>query len=224
MILKRMRENNMKIVIFGATGGIGRFAVKYALEAGYEVSAYVRDPKKAQSILGSHERLTLEAGSIDDAARMAKVLKGKDAVIWCVGIPLKRSYAKMESLEGHVNLIAAMDKAGVRRLIDWGTPSVPSKRDKRSFITVVPGIMAGIALKKAKEEMLAIGALLEESDLDWTMVRFMAPFDGARTGKVKVGFGDVKMSMRVSRADIADFMVKQLASDEYLRSMPIIGS
>lgn len=52
----------------------------------------------------------------------------------------------------------------------------------------------------------------------------MAPFDGERTGKVKVGFGGVKMSARISRANIADFMVKQLSSDEYLRSMPIIGS
>ncbi len=52
----------------------------------------------------------------------------------------------------------------------------------------------------------------------------MARKDTLYTGKVKVGFGDIKMKFVVSREDIGAFMVKILDSDEFIRSMPIIGS
>lgn len=213
-------EFNMKVIIFGATGGIGKWAVKHALERGHEVTVYVRNSKKVTP----QDHLTIIEGQISDRSAMDAALAGQDAVIWCVGIPLKRKYEGMDSLEGHKVLLAAMKKNGVKRLIDWGTPSVPFAKDKKSFITVVPGILAGIGLTQAKKEMCAIGDLVSDSDLDWTIVRFMAPKDTPYTGKVKVGFGDVKMSFNISREDIGAFMAKQLDSKEYIRSMPIIGS
>ena len=72
--------------------------------------------------------------------------------------------------------------------------------------------------------MCAIGDLVKQSDLDWTLVRFMAPKDTPYTGKVKVGFGDTKMNFNISREDIGAFMVEQIESKEYIHSMPIIGS
>ncbi|WP_408610336.1 NAD(P)H-binding protein [Lacrimispora sphenoides] len=72
--------------------------------------------------------------------------------------------------------------------------------------------------------MLAIGELVSRSNLDWTMVRFMAPKDTPYVGKVKVGYGDVKMSFNISREDIDAFMVEQITNIQYIRSMPIIGS
>lgn len=211
----------MKVIIFGATGGIGKHAVKHALEKGYEVTAFVRNSTKIKE---KAENLKVVEGQIDDPVAVKEALKGQDAVIWCVGIPMTGKYERMESLEGHRVLLPAMKDTGVKRLIDWGTPSVHSDEDKRSMITVVPGILAGIMFKKAKDEMVAIGDLLKASELDWTLVRFMAPKDTPYTGKVKVGYGDVKMSFAISREDIGAFMVEQLDNDKYVRSMPIIGS
>ena len=211
----------MKVIIFGATGGIGKHAVKHALDKGYDVTAFVRNAAKVEE---KADNLKIVEGHIDDPVAIKEALKGQDAVIWCVGIPLKRKYAHMDSLEGHKVLLPAMKEAGVKRLIDWGTPSVHSDEDKRSMITVAPGLLAGIALKMAKDEMVAIGEMLKASDLDWTLVRFMAPKDTPFTGKVKVGYGDVKMSFSISREDIGAFMVEQLDNDKYVRSMPIIGS
>lgn len=209
----------MKVIIFGATGGIGKQAVKHAKEHGYEVTVYVRDKSKV-----SDKDIKIMEGELSDYPHMKAALEGQDAVIWCVGIPMKKNYGEMASLEGHRNLIKAMEETGVKRLVYWGTPSIHFNADKKSFITVVPGIMAGLFLSRAKQEMVEIGNLLESSRLDWTMVRFMAPKDSAYTGKVKVGFGDTKMSMSISREDIGAFMVEQVEDTKFIHSMPIIGS
>lgn len=211
----------MKVIIFGAAGGIGKYAVKHALVKGYQVTAYLRDKSKLHI---SDKKLRIVEGEISDYASVLNALEDQDAVIWCVGIPLKRKYEKMQSLEGHQILVRAMKEAGVKRVVDWGTPSVPFEKDKKSFITVVPGIMAGIALTMAKKEMVEIGKLVQASGLDWTLVRFIAPKDTPYTGSVKAGFGDVKMSFDISREDIGWFMVEQVESSQYLHSMPIIGS
>lgn len=210
----------MKIVVFGAAGGIGKYAVQHALKKGYEVIAFLRDPAK---LTIAHEKLVIRSGEISDEKSVREAINGCDAVVWCVGIPMKK-YEGTPSLNGHKVLLDAMQACGVTRLIDWATPSVPFEKDKKSFITVIPGILAGIALKQAKSEMVAIGELVSKSSLDWTMVRFMAPKNTPYTGKVKISFGDVKMSFNISREDIAAFMVEQIESKQYICSMPIIGS
>lgn len=211
----------MNVMIFGATGGIGKWAVQHALQSGYHVTAYVRN---AQKITAANKNLTVIQGDIHDQQKMTKALSGQDAVVWCVGIPMKKSYQKMESLEGHKALIKAMEANQVKRLVDWGTPSIHFQQDKKSLITVVPGIMVGLLFPQAKKEMLAIAKVLQESSLDWTLVRFIAPQNTCYTGNVKVGFGDTKMNFSISREDIGAFMIKMLESDTYIRSMPIIGS
>lgn len=211
----------MNVIVFGATGGIGKWAVKYALEKGYHVTAYVRNKQK---MTVKDDKLTVVQGEIYDYDKVKSALLGQDAVIWCVGIPMKNKLVKFESQKGHEILLKAMMEQRVKRLIDWGTPSVAFEKDKKSFITIIPGIMAGIMFSKAKAEMVDIGQMLKKSDLDWTMVRFLMPQNTAYTGKVKVGFGDVKMKFAISREDIGAFMVEQVESKKYIKSMPIIGS
>lgn len=143
----------MKVIIFGATGGIGKYALKHALNKGYDVTVYVRNSKKINI---KSEKLTVIEGQINDLETMKKALSGQDAVIWCVGIPMSRSYEKMESLEGHKVLIEAMKFNKVKRLVDWDTPSVKSSEDKNSFITIFPGIAAGIMFNQAKKEIIAL--------------------------------------------------------------------
>ena len=217
---KVLGETAMKIAIFGAAGGIGKYAVKYAIAKKYDVNAFVRPNSKINL---SDDKLRVIEGEINDIAKVIEVIGGCDAIIWCVGIPMKK-YEGTPSLDGHKVLLKAMNECGIKRLIDWGTPSVPFEKDKKSFITVVPGILADIFLKQAKNEMIAIGELVSKSGLEWTIVRFMAPKDTPYTGEVKVGFGDVKMKFSISREDIGAFMVEQVERKEYICSMPIIGS
>mgnify|MGYP000994147534 CR=1 FL=1 len=211
----------MNVLIFGATGGIGKWAVRHALEKGHQVTAFVRNPSKLKM---EHSSLRVIRGDIFDYPGVRAALTGQDAVIWCVGIPMKNKEICFESLHGHKILVHAMQDSGVTRLIDWGTPSIPFSEDRRSVLTVLPGILAGILFPRGKQEMIAIGKLLQASRLDWTLVRFLAPKDSPYTGSVKVSFGDTRIKFAISREDIAAFMVDQLESRQYIRSMPIIGS
>lgn len=210
----------MKVIIFGASGGIGKFTLQHALEKGYEVKAFLRNPSK---LTIKHENLTIVQGEINNYSDIKNALVDCNAVIWCVGIPMKK-YKHMESLDGHKNLLKAMNECGIERLIDWATPSVHFKKDKKSFITFIHGFLAGILFPMAKKELIYIADMITSSNLNWTIVRFMAPQNTPFTRNVKVGFGDVKMNFNISREDIGAFMVEQLSSNIYEHSMPIIGS
>lgn len=74
--------------------------------------------------------LTVIQGGIDSLGDVKLAISSVDAVVWCVGVPMKRSYGRMASLEGHKVLLKAMEECGVKRLIDWGTPSVHFEEDK----------------------------------------------------------------------------------------------
>jgi hypothetical protein len=78
---------------------------------------------------------------------------------------MKFTYGSMDSLEGHRNILKAMHTLGVSRLIDWATPSARFSEDKRSFITVVPGVLAALVFPKAKKEIVAICDAITQSDL-----------------------------------------------------------
>ena len=211
----------MKIAVFGATGGIGKFVVKHALEQGYSVNAYVRNPDKLKN---TDKNLNIIVGEISDYNKIKEVITGCDAVIITLGISMKWGYEDTSSIIAHKNIIKAMKELNVKRLIDWSTPTVKFKNDKPSVSTILPGIMASLFLPKAKKVLVEVNKLVLESNLDWTIVRFMVPKDSPFTKSIKVGFGDVKLSFNISREDIAYFMVNQISNNEYLHSMPIIGS
>lgn len=211
----------MKIAVFGATGGIGKFVVEHALKEGYEVVAYVRTPNKLNI---SDDNLKVMQGELNEYEKIKLAIEGCDCVINTVGVPMKFSYKEMDGLTGCDNIIKAMKELNVKRLIAWATPTVKSAEDSKSVVTVLPGIMAGIVFPKAKKEILAIGQSITKSNLDWTIVRFLAPKDTAFTSNVKVTFGEEKINFNISREDIAYFMVKQVTDKTYVGRMPIIGS
>lgn len=111
----------MNVLIFGASGGIGKWAVHYALQNGHQVTAYVRHPGKMQI---ADDHLTIMQGELTDKGKIIRALSGQDAVIWCVGIPMKRSYPRMHSLEGHRVLIQAMREQGVKDRLGYPQCSV----------------------------------------------------------------------------------------------------
>lgn len=172
----------------------------------------------------THSNLNIIKGQLNEYNKIKQAIEGSNTVISALGVPMKFSYESMHTLNATKNIVKAMHELKVSRIITWATPSVKFSKDKKCFITIVASIMAYILFPKAKKEIITIADLLQQNNLDWTIVKFMAPKNTAFTGEVKVGFGDRKMNFNISQEDIADFMLQQTTFLEYLYSMPIIGS
>ena len=211
----------MKITIFGASGNIGKLLVGHALEKGHFVNAYVRDLSKLKL---SHPNLHIAQGELSNKAEIISVVGGADLVISVLGPPLVRNYDGMPLAEAHQHIISAMKEKDVKRFITLATPSVKFEKDKRSVLTVLPGIFAKLFFPKSYKEIVEIGNIMKNSSVDWTVVRIIAPNNKPATGKIKVSFGDKKLSFGIARADIAAFILKEAESGNYIKSMPIIGS
>ena len=96
-----------------------KHAVTHALNKGYEVTAYLRNPEK---LTARAENLTVVKGEITDYAWMKIAISGCDAVVWCIGVN-----GDGAALAGHKLLIKAMKETGVKRLVDYGTPFITER-------------------------------------------------------------------------------------------------
>ena len=208
----------MKLAIFGATGRTGMPLVKQALEQGNEVVALVRDPAKLSL---QNERLTLVRGDVMNAADVEKAVQGSDAVLSVIG-QRKDSPEDMQTVATR-NIVAAMQKCGVRRIISLTGAGVDAPEDQPKFsnhlIKTALKLLSGKVLKDAQGH----AQVLHDSGLDWTIVRGPMLNEGPYTGKYRVGWVGVNTSARISRADLADFMLKQVSDETYRQKMPMIS-
>lgn len=203
----------MKIAIFGAPGSVGRETVKQALENGYSVTAFVRDPGKLSI---EHPNLRFVEGDVLSSEPVEKAVQGQDAVLCILGAGSKGNVRA----EGTRNIIRAMEKAGVKRLICQSSLGVGDSRGTLNFWWKY--IMFGLLLRAAYADHERQEKFVIQSDLDWTIIRPAAFTDGPHTGNYKHGFPGTAegLTLKISRADVADFLLKQLRDDSYLRKTP----
>ena len=195
----------MKIVVFGASRGTGLKVVEQALEAGHNVTAFVRTPS---SVNIKHANLTVFQGDSMDAAAVEKAVAGQDAVISALGPTRPPIPAMMES--SAKNIVAAMKKHGVRRLVSTTGAGVRQPEDQPKFADHLIGFLLNLLAKDVVLDSAANVKVIQASDLDWTVVRYPRLLDGAHTGKYRVGYVGKDSSSQLSRADGADFVLKEL--------------
>ena len=118
---KKEHQRNMKVLIFGSTGTIGRELVKQALELGYAVTAFARNPTKVEL---KHAHLTVVKGDVMDPASVERAIHGHQAVLCSLGAGLKGTVRSV----GTQNIIRAMEKADIRRFICQSTLGVGDSR------------------------------------------------------------------------------------------------
>ena len=203
----------MKLVIFGSTGSVGHHLVVQALEHEHTVSAFARNPAK----LGiEHANLTAVQGDALDSASVEEAVDGQDAVLCSLGAGAKGAIRT----EGTRNIVRAMEKAGVSRFICLSTLGVGNSRANLDFF--MKHIMFGFLLRRAYADHVSQEDSVKESRLDWTLVRPAAFTDGIRTGEYRHGFPstDKTIKAKISRAEVADFMLKQLTDRTYLKETP----
>lgn len=208
----------MKIVVFGASGGTGIEIARQGLATGHEVTAFVRTPAKLNI---ENPKLTLFQGDVLDAAAVEQAVAGQEAVISALGPTRPAAPGMMETAAR--NIVAAMDKAGVRRLISTTGAGVRDPRDQPKLIDhLMKGLLTLLAGSVLKDSAANV-EIIRASDLDWTIVRYPRLLDGPRTGNYRVGYVGQDSGSQLARADGADFVLKELAEGKYIGQMPVVS-
>ena len=207
----------MKVVIFGASGGTGRELLRQGLDAGHEVTAFVRDPAKLEV---SHERLRVVRGDVKDAAAVAQAVAGQDAVLSALG-PSKPDFNSMTVGARHI--LEAMTRHGVRRLVTLTGAGVPDANDRPTLLHHVISFLLKRISPRVLEDATRHVEQMRASDVDWTIVRAGRLTDGPKTGDVKVGWVGTGPKPFVSRADAAAFMLREVGERRHVRQAPMIG-
>lgn len=209
----------MKITIFGATGGTGRQLVQQALAAGHEVTAFVRDPARLNY---QHGCLRIVQGDVTDPVAVEGAVTGAQAVISVLNT---RGDAKGRPItQGTQNILAAMRKSGVRRLVFSAPPSARDTQDAPDLRYKLMISLVKLAAREGYEDLVGSAQAVRASDVDWTIVRLPFPIEQPKTGHVKVGYLNKKSGTRISRGDAAAFMLEEVQESKYLRQAPVISN
>ena len=195
----------MKIVVFGATGGVGQHVVRMAVEAGHDVTAFVRTPEKLKTTTG----VTIVQGDAFDAAAVAQAIVGHDAVVSCVGS--STGMKKSNELEKMgKNIADGMDAANVTRLVYCASAGV----DKE-----IPGIAGKMMMTLLKNPLADHRAALDyykSKGFNITVARPMGLKDDELSTSYSESFESVPgTSNSIPRASVAHFMVKALTDSTY---------
>ena len=206
----------MKLVLFGASGGTGLQILEQALAAGHQVTAFVRSPAKIQT---QHPALTLFQGDVTDAAAVSQAIAGQEAVISALGPTRPAMLGMMEGAAK--NIVSAMRQHSVRRLLFTSGAGVRAAQDQPQLMDyVMKGLLTLLAGNVLRDSEAGVN-VIQASDLDWTVVRYPRLLDGPHTGKYRVGYLGKGAGMQISRADGADFVLKELVAGKYIRQMPV---
>ena len=202
----------MNLIIFGSTGGVGRQLVELVLAQEHAVMAFARDPAKLDI---KHANLKVVQGDVMNFASVEKAVQGQEAVLSSLGAGRKSTIRS----EGTRHIMSVMEKAGIRRFVSL---SILGVGDSWEMLPLKYKIFFRTLLRKAFADHVAQENFIKQSQLDWTIVRPGAYTNGERTGEYRHGFpvADKTIKAKISRADVADFMLKQLADNTYLRKTP----
>ncbi len=200
----------MKLLILGATGGTGREIVRQALKKGNAVSAFVRDPER----LKEHgDRITIVRGDILHSSELQKAMEGQDAILSAFGPRTPLLKAEADLLQCFATaLTGAMLHTQIRRVSVVSTAFL----FKDAFLP--PAHLLGrLLFPDTVADATRMEQIFAESGLDWTMVRPPKLTDKPATRKYRVQEGHLPLfGFTISRADVADFMLRSVEDTRHI--------
>jgi putative NADH-flavin reductase len=204
----------MKITIFGATGRTGVQSVIKALDLGYEVTAVARNPEKLKI---RHERLKIMRGDVlAESPSLETALVDQDAVISALGVPISLNKPITLYSRGTQNIIMAMYQQGVKRFVGISSVGVDLETDP-NIPFVLQRVIMPLLFRNTSADMRLMEERIVHSEMEWTIVRAPGLSNKLPKGQYRVAVGSsLPNGYRISRADLADFMVRQLSDQKYL--------
>ncbi len=209
-----------KVMIIGASKGIGLETARQAVAAGHDVTAFARS---ASSMTLSAENLTKHDGNALNQSDVEAAVTGTDVVIQTLGVPLNKTMLTGPITlfsEATRTLIAALDKAGVKRLI---AVTGFGAGDSEASINPLQRVAFNAVFGRAYGDKSIQERLIKESGLDWIIARPGVLTNGPKTGRYEIITDHSKMKNGIiSRADVADFLVSQIDEDAYIGKAPVL--
>jgi putative NADH-flavin reductase len=203
----------MRLVVLGATGGTGLELVRQAIERGHSVTALVRSADRLKPF---RDRIAVKQGDLLNRAELERVIEGHDAVLSGFGPRVPVAKADTHLLQQFaVALTSAMAHAGVRRVV------VESVAFLFKDSIVPPAYLLGrLFFARTVADASAMERVFGASDLDWTMVRPPELTDKPYTGNYRVREGHLPgFGFKISRADVADYMIKATENHSSIRKV-----
>jgi putative NADH-flavin reductase len=211
----------MNIAIFGASGATGTLLTQRCLAAGYKITALLRTPEK----FPLRDQVHVIQGSAFDRSSVLKTVEDADAVLSALGAhsPLRNENVLPRAVPLIVEAMqqTASQPKPVRRIIVLGSAgALPNSLDKQPAWRrwIVQNIVYKTFLKWPVSEQISQYATLSDSDLDWTMVMPTMLSNAPARGAYRID-GDAlpRNGSRISRADVADFMMQQIDNPQWIR-------
>jgi putative NADH-flavin reductase len=215
----------MNIVVFGANGPTGQLVVRQGLADGHAVTAVTRHP---ETFSLRHERLQVLRGDVFDPASVEQAVAGHDAVLSTLGVPYSRKAITVYS-EGVAHIVEAMKRTGVRRLACVSSSATdPAVRFMDTgggffFERMLKPLITLTIGRTMYADMGRMEALVMTSELDWTIVRPSGLFDTPAVTDYRMAEGHIRGRF-TARADLADCLLRQLTSDQYLHKAVAVAT
>jgi putative NADH-flavin reductase len=207
------------VAVLGATGSVGREVVAQALANGDAVTALVRTQPRPGEI---DDRVAVVVGDVTDLTAVSRVVDGSDAVVSVLGHG-NRSPDDVLA-RATANVIAAMRANDVDRLVVLSSPAVGDAADRPGLFYRAARLLLRIVMPGVVRDHREQARLVEQSGLAWTLVRGPLLFtNGPRTGRYQAGPITPGSGARISRADLAEFILATAADDEFVRMKPLVS-
>jgi putative NADH-flavin reductase len=209
----------MKLLVLGATGATGKLFVSQALDAGHQVTAYVRDPAK---VTQRQPNLAVVSGRVDDADALASALAGQDAVVSMLGNGMGKTDKTLIEDSTHALIRAAQD-SGVERVVIMSALGVAESFAKGSTVGkfVYKRFMAGVFADKARGE-----TELKSSRLDWTLAYPATlnnkPLSNNVTATLLEDTPKLTGMPNITRADVSAWLLKTVTTGSFARQTVVL--
>jgi uncharacterized protein YbjT (DUF2867 family) len=208
------------VLIIGASKGIGLESVKAALKAGHSVRALARS---ARRIRVDHPKLEKMPGDALEMATVKRALTGVDAIIQALGVSggpeIIFKPTRLFSTATRV-LVTAMEEAQVKRLICVTGFGAGDSRGRGGFLC---SAAAHLLLGRIYDDKDLQERIVRRSKLDWVIVRPVILTNGPKTNAYRALVNPRRWTWGfISRADVADFLVRQIDDDAFLNETPVL--
>lgn len=208
-----------KIALFGASGRTGQHFLELALEKDFEINALVRNTK---SIGQRNPKLKVFTGNVLNIEDVRKVLEGADIVVSLFG-HVNGSPQWLQT-DGTKNITTVMKEKNIKKIISLSGGGLPfPEKDEPKFADKLIRTIMKIAVPKILNDAIKHYEVLKSSGLNWIIVRGPRLTNEPKTGTYRVGWVGVNASTKISRADLAHFILSQVDDEQFSLQMPFVS-